>query len=144
MAHLSRPDGIDIHYEERGEGPAVFLAHNPVMSMPSVFERLVADLARDHRVVTWDPRGVGQSTRRGPYDGPTDTDDMAALVEEIGQSGVMISTALNPVPHMLGAKRPELTDVGGGWVEPSPSPRLASVCGCDCSTRLADGRNSRR
>ena len=110
MAHLSRPDGIDIHYEERGEGPAVFLAHNPVMSMPSVFERLVADLARDHRVVTWDPRGVGQSTRRGPYDIPTDTDDMAALVEEIGQSGVMISTALNPVPHMLGAKRPELTD----------------------------------
>ena len=110
MARLSRPDGIDIHYEERGEGPAVFLAHAPVMSTPSVFERLVADLARDHRVVTWDPRGVGQSTRRGPYDGPTDTDDMAALVEEIGQSGVMISTALNPVPHMLGAKRPELTD----------------------------------
>lgn len=110
MAHLSRPDGIDIHYEERGEGPAVFLAHNPVMSMPSVFEGLLADLARDHLVVTWDPRGVGRSTRRGPYDISTDTDDMAALVEEIGQSGVMISTALNPVPPMLGAKRPELTD----------------------------------
>ena len=110
MAHLSRPDGIDIHYEERGEGPAVFLAHNPMMSMPSVFEGLLADLARDHLVVTWDPRGVGRSTRRGPYDIPTDTDDMAALVEEVGQSGVMVSTALNPVPHMLGAKRPELTD----------------------------------
>jgi pimeloyl-ACP methyl ester carboxylesterase len=110
MAHLSRPDDIDIHYEERGEGPAVFLAHSPGMSMPSVFEGLVADLARDHRVVTWDPRGVGRSTRRGPYDIPTDTDDMAALVEEVGQSGVMVSTGLNPVPHMLGTKRPELTD----------------------------------
>lgn len=110
MAHLSRPDRIDIHYEERGEGPAVFLAHNPVMSMPSVFEGLLADLARDHLVVTWDPRGVGRSTRRGPYDISTDTDDMAALVEEVGQSGVMISTGVNPVPHMLGAKRPELTD----------------------------------
>jgi hypothetical protein len=110
MAYLSRPDGIDIHYEERGEGPAVFLAHAPVMSMPSVFEGLLADLARDHLVVTWDPRGVGRSTRRGPYDISTDTDAMGALVEEVGQSGVMISTALNPVPHMLSAKRPELTD----------------------------------
>jgi pimeloyl-ACP methyl ester carboxylesterase len=110
MAHLSRPDGIDIYYEERGEGPAVFLAHSPGMSMPSVFEGLHADLARDHRVVTCDPRGVGQSTRRGPYDISTDTDDMAALVQEVGQSGVMVSTGLNPVPPMLGAKRPELTD----------------------------------
>jgi pimeloyl-ACP methyl ester carboxylesterase len=108
MAHLSRPDGIDIHYEERGEGPAVFLAHAPMTSMPSVFERLLAYLARDHRVVTWDPRGVGRSTWRGPYDISTDTDDMAALVEEVGQSGVLVSTALNPVPPMLGAKRPEL------------------------------------
>jgi pimeloyl-ACP methyl ester carboxylesterase len=110
MAYLSRPDGIDIHYEERGEGSAVFLAHAPVMSMPSVFEGLLADLARDHLVVTWDPRGVGRSTRRGPYDISTDTDDMAALVEEVGQSGVLVSTGLYPVPHMLGAKRPELTD----------------------------------
>ncbi len=126
MPHLTRPDGIDIHYEERGEGQAVFLGHNPVMSMPSVFERLLADLARDHRVVTWDPRGVGQSTRRGPYNGATDTDDMAALVEEIGQSGVMVSTGLNPVPHMLGAKRPELTDavvLAGGL------PRLRTIQG---------------
>ena len=61
-------------------------------------------------MVTWDPRGVGRSTRRGPYDISTDTDDMAALVEEVGQSGVMVSTGLNPVPPMLGAKRPELTD----------------------------------
>ena len=110
MARLSRPDGIDIHYEKRGEGPAVFLAHNPLMSMPSVFEGLLADLARDHLLVTWDPRGVGRSTRRGPYDISTDTDDMAALVEEVGQSGLMVSTGLNPVPPMLGAKRPELTD----------------------------------
>jgi pimeloyl-ACP methyl ester carboxylesterase len=124
MARLSRPDGIDIHYEERGEGPAVFLAHNPVMSMPSVFERLVADLARDHRVVTWDPRGVGRSTRRGPYDIPTDTDDMAALVEEVGQSGVLVSTGLYPVPHMLGAKRPELTDA---VVLTSGIPRLRPI-----------------
>ena len=110
MAHLSRPDGVDIHYEKRGEGPAVFLAHNSVMSMPSVFEGLLGDVARDHLVVTWDPRGVGRSTRRGPYDISTDTDDMAALVEEVGQSGVMVSTGLNPVPPILGAKRPELTD----------------------------------
>jgi pimeloyl-ACP methyl ester carboxylesterase len=84
VPELKRDDGVEIHWEERGEGPVVFFAHAGWASMPSTYSALLTDLAADHRVVTRDPRGVGQSTRRGPYDIDTDTDDMAALVEEVG------------------------------------------------------------
>lgn len=84
MPKLVRDDGVEIHWEERGEGPVVLFAHAGWMSMPSTYSALLADLATDHRVVTRDPRGTGQSTRRGPYDIGTDADDMAALVDEVG------------------------------------------------------------
>ena len=61
-----RADGVEVHWEERGEGPTVFFAHISWLTTPSRFEALLTDLAADHRVLTWDPRGVGQSTRRGP------------------------------------------------------------------------------
>ena len=49
-ARLERPDGVELHWEERGEGPPVVLA--PYWSgHPGVYEDLLSDLARDHRVV---------------------------------------------------------------------------------------------
>ena len=65
MPRLARPDGVEIHWEERGEGPLVVLA-TQFFGFPEVFEDLLADLAGDHRVVTYHLRGTGESTRRVP------------------------------------------------------------------------------
>lgn len=92
MARLERPDGVELHWEERGEGPLVVLV--PYWSgHPGVYEGLLSDLARDHRVVTWDARGTGESTRAGPYDMKTDGSDLEAILDEAGGGAVLISIA---------------------------------------------------
>jgi len=83
MPRLERPNGIELHWEERGEGPLVVLA--PYWSgNPGVYEALLSDLARDHRVVTWDARGTGQSTPAGPYDMATDCSDLEEVLDRAG------------------------------------------------------------
>ena len=52
-----------------------------------MFAALINDLVTDHRVVTYDLRGCGQSTREGPYDVATDTADLAALIDEHWRAG---------------------------------------------------------
>jgi len=51
MATIERPDGAEIRWEERGEGPRVILAHHTLWSYPGVYGDLVAELATAHRVV---------------------------------------------------------------------------------------------
>jgi pimeloyl-ACP methyl ester carboxylesterase len=84
VPELERPDGARIHYEVRGdEGPLVVLSLG-FAATPATYEGLVADLARDHRVVTWEPRGCGSSSEVGPFDIATDADDLAALIHALG------------------------------------------------------------
>lgn len=87
MPELERPDGARIHYEVRGEGPLVVLSLG-FAATPATYEGLVADLARDRRVVTWEPRGCGSSSEDGPFDIETDAADLAALIHELGPSAV--------------------------------------------------------
>jgi pimeloyl-ACP methyl ester carboxylesterase len=92
MPLLERPDGAKIHYELRGEGPLVALASYWSWS-PGVFSELFADLERDHRVLMYDLRGTGESTRRGPYEMETDIGDLEALLEEVGGAVTVIAVA---------------------------------------------------
>jgi pimeloyl-ACP methyl ester carboxylesterase len=108
VPELKRADGVEVHWEERGEGPTVFFGHISWLTMPSRFEGLLTDLGTDHRVVTWDPRGVGQSTKRGPYDIATDADDMAGLVKAVGPPVVIFSA--DPASIKVTAARPELIE----------------------------------
>jgi pimeloyl-ACP methyl ester carboxylesterase len=108
VPELKRADGVEVHWEERGEGPTVFFAHIAWLTMPLRFEALLTDLATDHRVLSWDPRGVGQSTGHGPYDIATDADDMAAIVEAVGAPVVMVSA--DPASIRATAERPELIE----------------------------------
>jgi pimeloyl-ACP methyl ester carboxylesterase len=89
---LERPDGARINYEVRGDGPLVVLALG-FAATPQVYEGIVSDLAQDHRVVTWDPRGCGQSSQEGPYDVGTDAEDLTALIEEVGAPAVVFGVA---------------------------------------------------
>jgi pimeloyl-ACP methyl ester carboxylesterase len=108
VARLERPDGVDLHWEEDGEGPLVALA--PYWSgHPGVYAGLTSDLARDHRVVVWDARGTGESTRSGPYDMKTDCGDLEAILERAGGAAVVIGTA-NGINHAVrvAGRRPDL------------------------------------
>jgi pimeloyl-ACP methyl ester carboxylesterase len=118
MATLEREDGTEIHWEERGEGPLVVVMSH-TYAYPGLLEGLLGDLVSDHRVVTYDARGTGGSSRRGPYDLATDSADLEALIEEQGEPGVAL--AWGDSGHravLLGAERPELLPVvvvmGGG------------------------------
>jgi pimeloyl-ACP methyl ester carboxylesterase len=55
-----------------------------------VFGGLIELLRRDHRVITYDPRGIGESTRQGPYDVATDAHDLEALVDATCQDPTVI------------------------------------------------------
>jgi pimeloyl-ACP methyl ester carboxylesterase len=106
MPQLTRKGAV-IHWEERGEGPGLLIAHS-MISMPSDFDALLRRLASDYRVVTYDPRGAGRSSRTGPYDITTDAEDMAAVIEAAGHPVVAVSLGYNPVPLGVVTMRPEL------------------------------------
>jgi pimeloyl-ACP methyl ester carboxylesterase len=91
MPAIERPDGVEIHWEERGRGPLVLIVHQILWSRPGVYAALIAELARDHKVVTYDPRGCGASTRRGPYDAETDAGDLLAVAEAAGGGAVALA-----------------------------------------------------
>jgi pimeloyl-ACP methyl ester carboxylesterase len=117
MARVARPDGVGLRWEEHGEGPLVVLA--PYWSMhPSVHEPIAEDLVTDHRVVRYDDRGTGESTRAGPYDLDTAAADLVAVIEAAGSPSVVVTTADGAHRGVrAAADRPELVDavvaVGG-------------------------------
>lgn len=107
MPQIERPDGVAIHWEERGEGPAVVAAMGWA-GHPTALADVLAELARDHRVITFDPRGTGSSTRAGPYDVKTDTGDLEALLEHVGGGVLWVVADAVTRGIRLAAKRPDL------------------------------------
>ena len=108
MPGLRRPDGVDLHWEERGDGLPVVLA--PYWSgHPGVYEALLSELASDHHVITWDARGTGESTRAGPYDMETDCADLEAIVDSAGGGALVIAIADGTNRAVrVAARRPDL------------------------------------
>jgi pimeloyl-ACP methyl ester carboxylesterase len=111
MPTTKLPDGVEIHWDERGEGPLVVIA-NQFFSESWVFEGLVGLLAEDHRVVFYDPRGTGRSSRVGPYSIEVDAGDLLAVVEDAGAPAVVVGMGdgSNRAVHAAAA-RPDVIDV---------------------------------
>ena len=108
MPRLRRPGEIEIAWEIRGEGPLLVLA-NQFIGVNAIYTALLEDLARDHRVATYDPRGTGDSTRRGPYDLETDVSDLEAVVEAAGSPALLLGVSDgNNRAVRLFERRPEL------------------------------------
>ena len=108
MPFAERPDGARIHWEARGDGP-LFVLCSSLTSPPAVYDALLDDLARDHRVVRWDPRGCGDSTPAGPWDMATDAGDLEAVVLQAGGAATALGMA-NGAHHAIRVAhgRPEL------------------------------------
>ncbi|MGA6161202.1 alpha/beta fold hydrolase [Amycolatopsis magusensis] len=65
MTGTLRVDGATLHYDLRGDGPPLLLIPGGSGGAASV-DTLAEDLATDHRVVTYDPRGMSRSTLDDP------------------------------------------------------------------------------
>jgi pimeloyl-ACP methyl ester carboxylesterase len=102
--------GVQIHWDERGDGPLVVIA-NQFFSESWVFDGLISLLAEEHRVVTYDPRGTGRSSRQGPYEIEGDARDLLGLAEAVGPPAVVVGMGAgsNRAVHAAVA-RPDLID----------------------------------
>jgi pimeloyl-ACP methyl ester carboxylesterase len=140
MPRLRRPDGVELHWEERGEGPLVVIA-NTYFNYRRYFLGLLEDLERDHRVVEYDLRGNGLSTRAGPYDLDTDAADLAAVVEAAGPPSIAVAFG----DGCLRAVKAAATHPGfiSAVVSPAGTPvgprRLAGSEGLIASASVVDG-----
>jgi non-heme chloroperoxidase len=75
---------IDLYYEDHGSGKPVVLIHGYPLSGASWEKQLVALLAADYRVITYDRRGFGQSSQpTSGYDYDTFAEDLRKLVTKL-------------------------------------------------------------
>ncbi|MGW1200195.1 alpha/beta fold hydrolase [Streptomyces sp. NPDC002536] len=81
--------GARLYFEVRGAGPLLLLVPGGA-SDAEVFRDLADELAADHRVVTYDPRGISRSILEGPPPElwlATQTDDASRLLDHMDGSG---------------------------------------------------------
>lgn len=77
-------NGVDIYYEEDGQGPAVLLLHGLLFSTRA-WEHQAAALAGRYRTIAVDLRGHGRSASPpGPYTLDEMADDVSALMRHLG------------------------------------------------------------
>ncbi len=102
--------GAQLYYEIRGSGPLLLVIGQPMTS--AAFGPL-ADLLAEHRtVVTYDPRGLGQSTVEDPSLDVTpevQADDLAQLVDAVGggPTDVLASSGGAVAGLALAARHPD-------------------------------------
>ncbi|MGA2139887.1 MAG: alpha/beta hydrolase [Verrucomicrobiia bacterium] len=75
---------IDLYYEDHGSGKPVVLIHGWPLSGASWEKQVAALLAARHRVITYDRRGFGQSSKPSTgYDYDTFAEDLDKLMTEL-------------------------------------------------------------
>jgi pimeloyl-ACP methyl ester carboxylesterase len=85
-------DGVEIHYESAGDGPAILLSHG-YGATSRMWDGQVAALSGQYRVITWDMRGHGQSgdpAEAARYSQALSVDDMAAVLDACGVEQAVI------------------------------------------------------
>jgi pimeloyl-ACP methyl ester carboxylesterase len=85
-------DGVKIHYEVHGSGPALLLTHG-YSSTSAMWQGQIEALSQRHRLVLWDMRGHGQSDYPGDpaaYSEAMTVADMAALLDAIGAATAIV------------------------------------------------------
>lgn len=77
-------NGVNVFFEEHGSGPALVLVHGLGGTGRGIWLKLIPELSKDHRVITYDLRGSGQSeVPIGEYTIDLLTEDLHALVEAL-------------------------------------------------------------
>jgi pimeloyl-ACP methyl ester carboxylesterase/predicted glycosyltransferase len=106
-------DGVRVFWESYGEGePAILLLPTWMLIHSRHWKMQIPFLARDHRVVTFDPRGNGRSDRPSEapsYDVRHTVGDALAVLEELGiERAVVVGFSAGGEPALvLAADHPE-------------------------------------
>ncbi len=83
---------IQIYYEDHGSGPPVVLVHGYALTGHSWEKQEAALLAAGHRVITYDRRGSGASSRPSTgYDFDTLATDLHILLSRLDLRGVVLA-----------------------------------------------------
>jgi pimeloyl-ACP methyl ester carboxylesterase len=91
MPMLDR-DGVRIHYEVAGDGPALILTHG-YSSTGEMWAGQVGPLSERFKVITWDMRGHGRSDYpddEAAYSEEATVADMAALLDAVGANAAVV------------------------------------------------------
>jgi pimeloyl-ACP methyl ester carboxylesterase len=91
MATLDR-NGVKLHYEVHGSGPAILLSHG-YSSTCEMWTGQIASLSRDHTLILWDMRGHGRSDSPDDpslYSEEATVADMAAILDAVGAGQAVI------------------------------------------------------
>src|ERR1044071_5572979 len=82
---------INLYYEDHGSGPAVGLIHGWPLSGASWEKQTAALLAAGYRVITYDRRGFGRSSKVGTgYDYDTFAADLNTVLETLDLREVIL------------------------------------------------------
>jgi 3-oxoadipate enol-lactonase len=76
-------EGLDIFYEEAGQGPAVVFSHGFLMDH-EMFDRQLEALSGSSRCVAWDQRGHGGTPCPGSFTYWDSADDLLGLMDHLG------------------------------------------------------------
>jgi len=91
MPTLDR-DGVNIHYEVAGDGPALILTHG-YSATGEMWAGQVGPLSQHFKVITWDMRGHGRSDYpedQAAYTEEATVADMAALLDAVGAKDAVV------------------------------------------------------
>lgn len=104
-------NGVRLHYEERGEGPAVLFLHGTGASS-FIWERMLPKVPPGRRLITYDRRGFGASTSSSARSLRDHVDDAAALLHELGAKPAAVVTQSGgaPIALELAIAHPDLVD----------------------------------
>ena len=81
---VAAANGVELTYTDSGgQGPAVVFSHGFLMDQ-AMFDRQVAALTPQYRVVTWDQRGHGGTRAPGPFTYWDSAADVLALLDHLG------------------------------------------------------------
>jgi non-heme chloroperoxidase len=88
---------IELYYEDHGSGPAIVLIHGWPLNGDAWEKQTAALLAAGHRVITYDRRGFGRSSKPGiGYNYDTFAADLDVLLSTLNLTGVSL------VGHSMG------------------------------------------
>jgi len=144
-------NGVRLGIDEAGTGSPAFVFVHGLACDRQAWKPQFDDLSRDHRCISVDLRGCGESAAEFPCDVETAAADVAALIEAKGLApAIVVGHSLGGlVALVLNERRPELvlgivvgdSPIGPGGFETTPTlvERIVAAGSMQPITRMVDG-----
>src|SRR4249920_261818 len=81
--------GTALYYDSVGDGLPLVLVHGSAVD-GSTWDGVLPDLARDHRVITYDRRGYGRSAHKPVRDHRLHARDLTAVLERVAREPAVV------------------------------------------------------